>query len=404
MLQTRPITRQDDGASTMKEETTRRCTESLGLTYRGGDVMKTIVSTAFVLLMALVATVAWADTATIDFDSSTGPLAYHGAGAGTLTSSAGRASFTGQNMTLLGTESAPISCTGANSVTIEIRPATDAGAGVGLILADPSDPNNIRVTAVVSSDGTVTMTDWIGNSGTATTLPSALNTVTLEDDRSLTGDNTTLVVNQGTAYEQSAILYGTMSGALQAWIGVLSNGTGGFETFTASGPDIPQYPTGGEAEGEVMWIEGTTPPAAWTVSPSILTADSPVHFSGPTAVYDNECVGRQMADGTPILVVDAVNHRVELQIDPPPPVMCPLFLQPVCGLQGQFGPLEEGDWLFVADTPIASFSIPFHIFAAGYEGPAITQGAPVAGMTGLGLVAAACALAGALVLRKKEMR
>ena len=35
--------------------------------------------------------------------------------------------------------------------------------------------------------------------------------------------------------------------------------------------------------------------------------------------------------------------------------------------------------------------------------PFITEGAPVAGMLGLGLIAAACSLGGALALRKKKL-
>ena len=48
------------------------------------------------------------------------------------------------------------------------------------------------------------------------------------------------------------------------------------------------------------------------------------------------------------------------------PPACPEIFDPVCGLEGRFGPLLEGGWTFFSDEPITGgFSITFSIDSEG---------------------------------------
>lgn len=111
----------------------------------------------------------------------------------------------------------------------------------------------------------------------------------------------------------------------------------------------------------VWWTPGTTPPAAWTITPTNPSTGQQVMFSGPTAVYGNSCTGEQGEGGQPILSVDSANKVVELGFQGPPPGACVMLYLPVCGLQGQFGPLASGHWTFRGTTTQGSFEIRFTV-------------------------------------------
>jgi len=206
---------------------------------------------AFLLLAVSVllhAGAAYAGTAFMDFDDSVGLLTYGVGGASTLTSSGGRASFTGAGTTVLAQDGTPISCGGTNTVRMTIRPSVDAGAGVGIILINAADTAEYA-TAIVSSDGMVTLTDWIGNWRNVQFLyPNAYNNfLTVTDDR--TGDTTTLNINGSAAPADTVTLYDSLNGASQIYIGVVALSAAGFEDFRASGPNVPDYPPG-DSDGD----------------------------------------------------------------------------------------------------------------------------------------------------------
>ena len=111
----------------------------------------------------------------------------------------------------------------------------------------------------------------------------------------------------------------------------------------------------------VSWTLGQTPPAAWTINPPAPGTTQTITFSGPTRVYSNECVGEVEMGGNPVLAVDTINKVVQLQFQGPAPSMCALILMPVCGLQGQFGPLAAGRWTFKGTTDKGAFEIRFTV-------------------------------------------
>jgi len=115
------------------------------------------------------------------------------------------------------------------------------------------------------------------------------------------------------------------------------------------------------AAPSVSWTLGTTPPAAWTITPTNPGTGQQVLFSGPTGVYSNSCVGEQGEGGQPILSVDSASKVVELGFQGPPPGACIAIYLPVCGLQGQFGPLASGRWTFRGTTTQGVFEIRFTV-------------------------------------------
>lgn len=102
----------------------------------------------------------------------------------------------------------------------------------------------------------------------------------------------------------------------------------------------------------VSWTKGQSPPAAWTISPANPSASSVISFSGPLDedVYGNSCVAESNLGGTPQLTVSTLTRTVTLWFQGPPPTICTLIWQPVCGLEGTFGPLSDGKWTFRCQT------------------------------------------------------
>lgn len=120
--------------------------------------------------------------------------------------------------------------------------------------------------------------------------------------------------------------------------------------------------TWGSAEAaSVSWIDGTTPPAKWTIQPSSPGTTDTITFSGPTDVYSNSCLGVKGLGGTPQISVDPVSRVILLWLQGPVPVYCTMIYMPVCGLQGDFGPLAAGDWTFTSLSKSLSFEIRFTV-------------------------------------------
>ncbi|MDH7598316.1 MAG: choice-of-anchor Q domain-containing protein [Sedimentisphaerales bacterium] len=111
----------------------------------------------------------------------------------------------------------------------------------------------------------------------------------------------------------------------------------------------------------IGWISGQAGPDGWTINPINPTSSQVISFSGPTGVYSNSCVGEVALGGKPTLLVDTLNKVVELRIIGPAPLACILIYAPVCGLQGQFGPLSPGRWVFRSSSPHIGLEIPFTV-------------------------------------------
>ncbi len=102
---------------------------------------------------------------------------------------------------------------------------------------------------------------------------------------------------------------------------------------------------------EVSWIHGDDPPDFSRTPENPTTADL-IYFTVPTDVFFNQWTAEHALGGTPSLMVDPVNRQIELWFQGPADEG-PMFLDPdsVCGLEGHFGLLEEGTWLFYVHFP-----------------------------------------------------
>lgn len=124
---------------------------------------------------------------------------------------------------------------------------------------------------------------------------------------------------------------------------------------------LPLATWGAAEAASVSWINGTTPPATWAIEPSNPSTSDVITFSGPTNVYSNSCVGVKDLGGTPQLSVDPVSKVITLWFQGPVPVYCTLIYMPVDGLQGDFGPLDAGDWTFTSLSKDLNFEVRFRV-------------------------------------------
>ncbi len=130
-----------------------------------------------------------------------------------------------------------------------------------------------------------------------------------------------------------------------------------FEIHFHVGPHAP------ENSPSVDWVAGETGPAGWSLLPPAPTSADTLRFSGPTTVYSSTCVAIDSV-GAPHLVIDPAARTVELAFEPRLIMPCVMIYDPVCGLDGSFGPLAEGDWVFLSHSvhdDLISFNIPFHV-------------------------------------------
>jgi hypothetical protein len=111
----------------------------------------------------------------------------------------------------------------------------------------------------------------------------------------------------------------------------------------------------------VSWIPGSTPPKQWSIDPAKPTPADIIKFTGPTMVYSNACVAERDLGGTAHLLVDTKAKVVTLWFQGPVPQVCPTIHTPVVGLEGEFGPLPAGDWMFTCLSRDAGFAIPFTV-------------------------------------------
>ena len=98
-------------------------------------------------------------------------------------------------------------------------------------------------------------------------------------------------------------------------------------------------------EMEIKWIHGEDPPDFSRTPENPTTADL-IYFTVPTDVFMNQWQAERILGGTPSLYIDPVEREIEIWFQGPA-YEGPVFLDPdpVCGLEGHFGPLEEGTWL-----------------------------------------------------------
>lgn len=103
------------------------------------------------------------------------------------------------------------------------------------------------------------------------------------------------------------------------------------------------------ADSEVLWTGGSFCPGSWTVDPSDPTN---VTFSGPTETITNSGCAIVYYGGVPTIDINYANKTVMLWFMGPVGDMCLQYWAPVCGLEGWFGPLDAGNWMF--SSPFAN--------------------------------------------------
>jgi predicted outer membrane repeat protein len=111
----------------------------------------------------------------------------------------------------------------------------------------------------------------------------------------------------------------------------------------------------------VSWIPGSTAPREWVIGPATPTPLDVIRFSGPTLVYSNSCEGERALSGTPQLLIDSKARVITLWFQGPAPQACPMIFSPVAGLEGEFGPLPAGDWIFMCPSKDTAFELLFTV-------------------------------------------
>ena len=94
---------------------------------------------------------------------------------------------------------------------------------------------------------------------------------------------------------------------------------------------------------------GDAPGVPFAINPSAPTVADTISFSHPLdgVVYGNAC-GAASVFGTPYLAIDESQQTVSMLFDESAkPGLCTRELDPVTGLEGDFGPLAAGDWALV---------------------------------------------------------
>jgi hypothetical protein len=118
-------------------------------------------------------------------------------------------------------------------------------------------------------------------------------------------------------------------------------------------------------DSEVSWISRDTRPD-FSRTPANPTTNDRINFVIPTDVFPNHFQGEQRLGGTPSLVIDTAQKTVDLRFLPPAPKdPDPTAYDPVSGVQGYFGPLEAGSWLFTAQFQGVYYTDTINVRSAG---------------------------------------
>jgi len=101
---------------------------------------------------------------------------------------------------------------------------------------------------------------------------------------------------------------------------------------------------------EISWIHGEDPPVFSRIPENPTTADL-IYFTVPTDVFINQRHAERTLGGKPTLSVDPIEREIELWFQGPAGEDGKIGVDPVCGLEGHFGLLEEGTWMFYVHFP-----------------------------------------------------
>ena len=95
-------------------------------------------------------------------------------------------------------------------------------------------------------------------------------------------------------------------------------------------------------DSEISWMSRDTRPD-FSRTPANPTTNDRIEFVIPTDVFNNQSQAEKLLGGIPTLIIDTVQKRIELTFEPSvPDDPIPTNYDPVSGVEGYFGPLEEG--------------------------------------------------------------
>ncbi len=91
-----------------------------------------------------------------------------------------------------------------------------------------------------------------------------------------------------------------------------------------------------------------SPPQTFIVNPAAPTTTNIISFIAPTEgqIYANSCWA-SVAKGDPSIAIDSTNQTINVTFSPPRTnTVCPAYVLPVSGVDGEFGPIKPGLWTF----------------------------------------------------------
>ncbi len=100
---------------------------------------------------------------------------------------------------------------------------------------------------------------------------------------------------------------------------------------------------------EIHWhtIGPGAPPPTLLLTPAEPTSTNLISFVAPSdgQIFGNSCFAA-MLDGEPAIAIDPTNQTVNVSFNPVRIEVCPLYVLLVSGVEGKFGPLKPGTWMF----------------------------------------------------------
>ncbi len=103
-------------------------------------------------------------------------------------------------------------------------------------------------------------------------------------------------------------------------------------------------------ETEISWFEGVSSPD-FSISPADPTITDLIYFTLPTDTFPDQLAAEEALGGTATLSIEPATRTIRLRFQQPPSAPFSEFAPSVSGLEGYFGPLEEGTWLFDVQFP-----------------------------------------------------
>ena len=132
---------------------------------------------------------------------------------------------------------------------------------------------------------------------------------------------------------------------------------------------------------EISWIHGNDPPD-FSRTPENPTTAGLIYFTVPADVFFNQWTAERTLGGTPTLSIDPVAREIEIWFQGPVTDGAAFVdPDPVSGLEGHFGPLEEGTWLLYVHFP---GTIWFDRFEVSPPTPLISGRVRTSGGVGIG--------------------